>query len=98
MASVLLGHDEPPIDTGISTLMEVAEGYYARLAEITRQILRAEREGEIRKGSEYYKIRTGELRIMLELCSRLGNLGSRRITAEELRFRKTTYGRESYRS
>jgi hypothetical protein len=98
MASVLLGHTPPPIDTGISTMMEVAEGYYARCAELTRLILREESNGTIVKGSPYYKLRTGELRLMLELCSRLANLGSRRITADELRFKKTTYGRESYRS
>lgn len=80
---VLLGRVTPPIDNGVMTLMEVADAYYARAAEIEMNIYRLEREGGIIRGSPYYRFRTGELRTFLELSRKAAEKGSRRITYEQ---------------
>lgn len=80
MRDVLLGREEPPIDTGISTLMEVAEVYHARGKEIEQIIHQEENNGTIMKGSSHYKFRTGELRSFIEMCKGAMELGSRRVT------------------
>lgn len=80
MTDVLLGREEPPIDTGISTLMEVAEAYHARGKEIEMQFHIAESDGVITKGSAHYRFRTGTLRSFIELCKGAMELGSRRVT------------------
>lgn len=95
MTDILLGREEPPIQSGVLTLMEVADGYYSRAAEITMLIQKLEREGRVAKGSELYRFRTGELRTFMELTKRAADLGSRRLTAENLKNDQATYGRES---
>lgn len=80
MTDVLMGRTEPPIDSGVMTLMEVADAYYARACELTMLIQQAEREGKVLKGTAYYRFRTGELRTFTEMARRAADLGSRRIT------------------
>lgn len=84
MKDVLLGRVKPPIDTGITTLMEVAEAYHARAMEISMEIHRGEAKSEIMKGSAHSKFRTGELRDFIELCRRAMDMGSRRVTALQI--------------
>lgn len=81
---VLMGRTPPPIDVGVLTLMEVANAYYSRAAEIEQLILEAERKGAVFKGHTYYRFRTGELRSFLELTKRAAELGSRRLTQAKL--------------
>ena len=95
MTDVLLGREDPPIDRGALTLMEVADAYFARASELTMLIQKAEREGQVPRGSGYYKVRTGELRTFLEMAKRAADLRSRRLTLEQLQFEMATHGRES---
>jgi hypothetical protein len=95
MLAVLVGREEPPIQHGVLTLMEVADAYYARAMEMTMLLQRGEREGTITKGGAHYKFRTGELRTFCEIAKRAADLGSRRLTEETLHFDKERYGRES---
>ena len=81
---VMLGREDPPVNYGVMTLMEVAHAYYARGREIEMEILHQERENVIAKNSALYKFRTGELRSFLELTKRAIDLGSRRLTHEQL--------------
>lgn len=95
MTDVLMGRVEPPIDAGFITLMEVADTYFSRAAEMTMLIQEGEREGTIAKGSKHYKFRTGELRTFMELSKHASDLGSRRLTSESLQFEMSIHGRES---
>lgn len=95
MTDVLLGREKPPIDAGHLTLMEVADAYFARASEITMLLQQAEREGTITRGSAHYKFRTGELRTFLEMAKRAADLGSRRLTEEQLYWEMAMHGRES---
>lgn len=95
MTDVLLGRVQPPIDAGHLTLYEVADAYYARAAEVTILLQQAERDGTITKGSAHYKFRTGELRTFLEMAKRAADLGSRRITYEQMMIEATMLGRDS---
>jgi hypothetical protein len=100
MTDVLLGRVDPPTDRGFLTMMEVADGYYARAAEMTMALQTAEREGRITKGGGHYRFRTGELRTFMEMAKRAADLGSRRLTQEQLEYEMAQFGRESkgYRS
>lgn len=82
---VLMGRVDPPIKRGVHTLQEVSIAYYARAMELVILIQAAERDGEILKGSGHYRLRTGELRNFCELAKRAADLGSRRLTAEQIR-------------
>lgn len=95
MKDVLMGRVDPPMNAGFLTMMEVADAYFARAAELTIALQKAEREGRITRGSATYKFRTGELRTFMEMCKRAADLGSRRLTAESLRFDMELKGRES---
>lgn len=77
---VLMGREDPPIDLGIMTLMEVAEAYHARASEIEMELLELEAEGAVLRGSRPYKFRTGKLRTFLEMSKKTIELGSRRVT------------------
>lgn len=81
---VLLGRTESPISSPYLSLAEVATAYYARAQEIDALIHAAEREGAILRGSPLYKFRTGELRSFIELSKKVADLGSRRLTQEQL--------------
>lgn len=95
MTDVLMGRIQPPIDAGHLTLMEVADAYFARASEMTMLLQKAEREGTITKGSSHYKFRTGELRTFMEMARRASELGSRRLTEEQLQFEMEIHGKES---
>jgi len=95
MTDVLNGRVKPPIDAGHLTLMEVADAYFARASEMTMLLQQGEREGVITKGSAHYHFRTGELRTFMEMAKRAADLGSRRLTEEQLHWEMAQYGRES---
>lgn len=82
--AVLLGHVSPPIDRGVMTLQEVADAYYARAAEITIELHRMESDGHVKRGDHLYKFRTGELRTFMDVAKRASELGSRRLTYEQV--------------
>lgn len=82
--AVLTGHQEPPFDMGIITLMEVGNAYFARLNELRILILQAERSGAVDKSSPYAKIRTGDLAIAADLAKRCTDVGSRRLSHAQL--------------
>ena len=86
MMNVILGRNEPPIQSPYLALAEVATAYYCRAMEIDARIHSGERSGDIVRGSPYYKFRTGELRSFIELAKRASELGSRRLTQERLIF------------
>jgi len=60
--------------------MEYANAVYSRAMELTMMIQRAESDGQVLKGSKYYRLRTGELRTFTELAGKAIDLGSRRVT------------------
>jgi hypothetical protein len=81
---VLLGRVESPIESPYLSLMEVATAYYGRGLEIDALIHHDERNMQVLKGSEYYKFRTGELRSFIELAKKCCDLGSRRLSQEQM--------------
>ncbi len=81
---VLLGRKPAPISSPYLALGEIATVYYARAQEIDMLIHEAEREGVVAKGSDLYKVRTGALRSFIEMAKRMAELGSRRLTQEQL--------------
>lgn len=89
---ILLGRVKPPIEHGVATLMEVSNAYFARACELDMLIHEGEREGDIFKGSDYYRFRTGELRTFLELTKRSFELGSRLVTIEQMRLNERLEG------
>ena len=95
MSNVLMGREDPPVNFGVLTLMETADVYYARAMELTMLLQAAEREGVVMKGSAHYKFRTGELRTFAEMAKRAADLGSRRLTQEQMRFDASRLGRDS---
>lgn len=86
MTDILLDRDDPPIDVGVMTLMEVATAFYARAAEITAILQKAEANGVVTRGSKHYKFRTGELRTFMDMASKKIDLGSRRVTAAKMEY------------
>ena len=84
MIDVLLSRVPAPIESPYLAMAEVATAYYARAQEIDARIHAGERRGEIVRGSAYYKFRTGELRSFIELSKKVAELGSRRLTQEQL--------------
>lgn len=95
MRRVLLGHEDPPINLGLMTLMEVAEGYYSRACDIEQQIIRAEQEGRIPKNSGYHTLRTQEIRSFKDMSKSAAELGSRRVTYVQNLVQREKTGRES---
>jgi hypothetical protein len=93
--AVLLGHEDPPIEMGIITLMEVAEGYFSRACDIEQQILEAVSEGRLVDKTVYHSLRTQEIRSFKEMAKSATELGSRRITWENLRYQQEMRGLES---
>jgi len=94
MRDVLMGREDPPVG-GTLALMEVADAYFARACELEQIILAGQREGFIAKTSPYNQIRTQEIRSFKELAKSAAELGSRRVTAEKMRFDNEMSGRES---
>lgn len=93
MTDLLLGRHEAPIDTGVSTLMEVADSFFARASEMTMLIQEMESDGLINRGDPLYKFRTGELRTFMEMAKKAADLGSRRITYTQMRMEAERVGR-----
>lgn len=90
---ILLGRAPSPIDTvGYLGLAELATAYHARGREIEMQIYHAERESAVMRGSDLYKFRTGELSSFLDLTKRAAELGSRRLTQEQLLYQMRLEG------
>jgi len=81
---ILLGRVAPPIESPYLALAECATAYYSRAQEMDALIHNGERTGDIVRGSPYYKFRTGELRSFIELSKKAAELGSRRLTQEQL--------------
>lgn len=77
---ILLGRVDPPIDSGVLTLMECAEAFHARAKEMEMSLLNSEAEGVVLRGSGQYRFRTGALRSFIEMCAKAIDLGSRRVT------------------
>lgn len=84
MIDILLGRSRSPVESPYLALMEVATAYFARAQELDVLIHRAEEEGAVLRGTEYYKFRTGELRAFIELSRKCADLGSRRLSQEQL--------------
>jgi hypothetical protein len=82
---VLLGRVEPPRGFGQLTLMEYADAFYASGSELTYLILKAERDGTIKRNSDFNKFRTGQLRTfstcpnVLQILVRAGVLTHRTL-------------------
>jgi len=93
---VLMGRVPPPINHGTITLQEVSDAYYARANEISIQILRGVRDGDMNKGGPEDKFRTGDLRDFLTLTKHAGDLGSRRVTVEQMAVEASKTGRSRY--
>ena len=89
---VLLGRVPPPIESPYLVLQEVAAAYHARAREIEMLIYMGEQEGAVLRGSPLYKFRTGPLQSFIEMTKRLAELGSRRMSQEELLFRQRLEG------
>jgi len=84
---IILGREEAPIDfPAYLALAELATAYHCRGLEIEMMLHNAEREGVVMRGSALYKFRTGELRSFIELSKRAAELGSRRLTQEQLMY------------
>lgn len=83
---ILLGRKPPPIVSPYLALVECATAYHGRAQEMSALIHNGERTGDIVKGSPYYRFRTGELRSFIELSRKAAELGSRRLTQEQLLF------------
>lgn len=84
---VILGREPSPVEfPAYLALAELATAYYCRAQEIDMLIHAAEREGVVMRGSPLYRFRTGELRAFIDLAKRASELGSRRLTQEQLLF------------
>lgn len=81
---VLLGRVAPPVDSPYLGMCEIATAYYARACELDMLIHEEERNGRVIRGTGYYRLRTGALRSFLELSKKMAELGSRRLTQEQV--------------
>lgn len=81
---VLLGHEDPPVESPYLSLMEVATAYHARACEIEMLIFTGEQNGTIRRGDPHYRLRTGQLEAFKSMTRKMCELGSRRLTQEDL--------------
>ena len=86
--NVLLGREDPPVQSPYLQLAEIAVAYYARAQELTMLIHIAEREGSVVRGHPLYRVRTGVLRDFLDMAKEMAALGSRRLTQETLLFQQ----------
>ena len=81
---ILLGRADAPTYSPYLGLAEIATAYFARAQEIDMLIHDLERDGHVLRGSDLYKFRTGSLRSFIEMSKRMAELGSRRLTQEQL--------------
>lgn len=87
-AEILAGRKPPPIESPYLQLAEVAAAYHTRAREVEMLIHIGENDGSIIRGSKLYKFRTGTLNSFIEMCKRLYDLGSRRLTQESLLYQQ----------
>lgn len=97
MRDVLLGRVDPPeaVARSVLALQEVADMFFGRACEMEQLILKAEAEGAIPKNSKYHSLRTQEIRSFKEQSKSAAELGSRRLSAEQLLFDQERTGRET---
>ena len=81
---VLLGRVAPPVESPYLGLCEIATAYYARACELDMLIHEEERSARVIRGHPYYRLRTGALRSFIEMSRKMADLGSRRLTQEQL--------------
>lgn len=93
---VLLGRVTPPVESPYLGLAECAAAYYGRARELEQLIYEGETSGSIVRGSTYYKLRTGELGSFVQLASKFYDLGSRRLSMEDLLTRQRIDAGEAY--
>jgi hypothetical protein len=84
MTNVILGRLESPLESPYLALAEVATAYYCRAQEIDMLIHKGNREGVIMNGSPLDLFRVRELRAFIEIAKKAAELGSRRLTQEQL--------------
>jgi hypothetical protein len=82
--NVLLGREAPPIESPYMDLCEIASAYFARACELEIMIYWEEQHQRVMRGHPLYKIRTGQLRTFMDMAKRMADLGSRRLTQEQL--------------
>jgi hypothetical protein len=87
---VLLGRVEPPVRSPYLDLAEIATAYYARALELDMLIHEAERDPDsgIVRGHPLVRFGTGALWCFFEMAMMLSDLGSRRLTQEQLLFQQ----------
>lgn len=85
---VLLGRTAPPVESPYLSLAEIATAYYARGCELDMLIHEEERANRVIRGTPYYRLRTGALRSFLEMSKKMADLGSRRLTQEQLMYQQ----------
>lgn len=81
---ILLGREQPPVESPYLSLCEVATAYYARALEMDMMIHNEERKRNVIRGHPLYQFRTGSLRAFIDMSKRMADLGSRRLTQEQL--------------
>lgn len=81
---VLLGRTDPPVEAPYLGLCEIATAYYARACELDMLIHEEERAQRVIRGTPYYRLRTGALRSFIEMSKKMADLGSRRLTQEQV--------------
>jgi hypothetical protein len=65
-------------------MMECAVAYYSRAQEIDALIHEGEGTGAVKKSDPYYRVRVGPLRAFIEAARKHCDLGSRRLTQEDV--------------
>lgn len=93
---ILLGRVPAPVSSPYLALAEIATAYYARACELDFLLHEEERSGRVIRGHAYYRLRTGALRSFLDMSKRMSDLGSRRLTQEQLMFEQRHDAGESY--
>jgi hypothetical protein len=81
---VLLGRVPSPVESPYLSLAEVATAYYARAQELDMLIHMEERVGSVTRAHPLYRTRTGSLRSFIEMAKKMAELGSRRLTQEQV--------------
>lgn len=81
---VLLARADAPVDSPYLDLQECATAYLSRALEMEMLIHNLERNRKIVRGHPLMKFRTGSLRSFIEMAKKMADLGSRRLSAEQL--------------
>jgi len=85
---VFLGRAESPLASPYLAMAEVATAFLSRAYELEMLIYEGEQNESIDGGRSskdpYHKLRTGALASFISMAKRLADLGSRRLTQEQL--------------